>query len=1313
MKRKFLSIFMMLFSAVLFLSCTNVLDAEKKSSKSSGITLCLPYAKSNKAGVFRAGSDEDKIPLKFKVLFVHETGKETSFDGKSGENIVFADAQTGLYKISVQGFNEDNILVYEGSSEAEVFAGRTTTVEIKLKRVIEINLLGWTDEQANMLKRYAETHNDYDIRINYMVIPTINGEYTDYLNRSLAGEVQDFEPDIYAADSAFVLRYTKGDMSAYALPYKEFIPDLEEKIETAELAQYTVDIGTKTDGALVGLAYQTTGGAFIYRRSLAQAVFGTDDPDRVSASIGGGTGSWDKFWEAAQLCKNQRISIVSGDGDLWHPVEGSAEAGWVENGKLHIDSKREAFLDYSKNLYEKGWSNKTSEWTDAWYADMRGQGENPVLGFFGPAWLINYAIEPQCNKDSEGNVIADNRDWAICEAPVGFFWGGTWMLANRKLTQDTSEEGKKKLEAVQKIIEWMTLDTSEEGLQYQWANGLINNAKDTVASKTVMDKSDGTLALLNGQNMFECYNTANEKANVKLLTEYDEPITALWRFEVNKYAEGLITREQALNNFKYSVYAKLGLEPEDSDSIPNYYETQHVRAEPAPDGKGIMFTLTAMEGENWKEGSSFLWENNVHYGIRINNVPTPGNPVTCYYPLTENNKSYAFDCELAIEEGKTVTESVIVQAHGGNEYLTVQDKNFDITLTGKTMKLSKDFSCTIDKSENVKPYFHCDVMTTNKNTDKERWEVDWKQWLNSKHLDYSDTVINRLQNEGEQVLNLNSDTLRKLQEDQYYFVNLTLEFTIEDYPESFRTWIGAYSDVVEYKADELANNVSEHVRAEPDEKGIKITISAKDDEEWQYEWCQIHEANSDFYIQLKGEQIPKPGNPLVCYWPFTKAGEAYFFDCELKISQGEINTIHESVSSTATVNYASLTVNADSIKGFEPQVNPQTSKVTLSKDIRSAITCSGNVTAKYDFGVFTNETSNEGEYKYTQWINSLKPAISESSLYDSGEGLSLFKNDKDTADKLKKDKYFFLDLNLEFFVEGISDCFRYKDAYKSPIYDSSTVLEKFNTNEHISVEPSDDGIKITLRRLETDEDWLDGKVNNIICLTDDGQEGVAINLVYPQDFWDRQIPDTHLANRSPTLDEPEVTYIYPFTEKGKVYEFLLAGPLDKENNWQSEYVRCAAGGGLGELIDVDAWNKNINIKDSDYKNHSFRISGDVSALFDNSKEQFSCANMWIDIRPGTQENHREKTLTYSSMETCVIGNHHDHDWYRTVDDLKNPIVIQNHPDYGTATIAPDASYNEDVFEVLREWDNEFWVVMSIQEVRLAAYPNMTFHLHWK
>ena len=47
---------------------------------------------------------------------------------------------------------------------------------------------------------------------------------------------------------------------------------------------------------------------------------------------------------------------------------------------------------------------------------------------------------------------------------VGFFWGGSWVLANK----DT-----KVPKAVGEIIEWITLDASENGLQYYWANGTL------------------------------------------------------------------------------------------------------------------------------------------------------------------------------------------------------------------------------------------------------------------------------------------------------------------------------------------------------------------------------------------------------------------------------------------------------------------------------------------------------------------------------------------------------------------------------------------------------------------------------------------------------------------------------------------------------------------------------------------------------------------------------------------------------------------------------------------------------------------------
>ena len=107
----------------------------------------------------------------------------------------------------------------------------------------------------------------------------------------------------------------------------------------------------------------------------------------------------------------------------------SSDQGWVVDGKLTIDDKREGFLDLSKKLKDNGYHNDTTDWTDAWYADMKGIGEKPVFGFFGPAWLINYVMA----GNSGGSKIGEGTygDWAVCESPVGFFWGGSWVLANK------------------------------------------------------------------------------------------------------------------------------------------------------------------------------------------------------------------------------------------------------------------------------------------------------------------------------------------------------------------------------------------------------------------------------------------------------------------------------------------------------------------------------------------------------------------------------------------------------------------------------------------------------------------------------------------------------------------------------------------------------------------------------------------------------------------------------------------------------------------------------------------------------------------
>jgi hypothetical protein len=420
-----------------------------------------------------------------------------------------------------------------------------------------INLWAFTDEVPGMIAKYIDAHPDFPYKVTSTIVATTDGAYQPALDAALQAGGKD-APDMYCAESAFVLKYTKGDMEKFAMPYEDLGIDVDKATKDADIAQYTMDIGTNADGKLDALGYQATGGTFIYRRSIAKDVFGTDDPAEISKVIGGGSGNFDKFWEAADKLAAKGDAIVSGDGDVWHAVENSSDKGWLtDDGKLQIDPKREAFLDISKDLTDKGYSNGTQDWQDAWFADMKGEGSKPVFGFFGPAWLINYTIAANCGgkKPGEGTY----GDWAVCDSPVGFFWGGTWILANSQMAKD-------KKDSVKDLISWITLETDENSLQYKWANGTLNGeggTKDAVASGTVMGKSDGSMDFLGGQNMFDYFVPANKYANGKNLTQYDESINQIWRDQVRSYAAGEKSRDEAIKAFKQTVNDNLGIESAD------------------------------------------------------------------------------------------------------------------------------------------------------------------------------------------------------------------------------------------------------------------------------------------------------------------------------------------------------------------------------------------------------------------------------------------------------------------------------------------------------------------------------------------------------------------------------------------------------------------------------------------------------------------------------------------------------------------------------------------------------------------------------
>ena len=77
-----------------------------------------------------------------------------------------------------------------------------------------------------------------------------------------------------------------------------------------------------------------------------------------------------------------------------------------------------------------------------------------------------------------------------------------------------------------------------------------------------MAKSNGELAFLGGQNMFDYFVAANKYANGKNLTQYDESINMIWRDQVRAYANGQKSRDAAIKDFKQTVSDTLGIDIE-------------------------------------------------------------------------------------------------------------------------------------------------------------------------------------------------------------------------------------------------------------------------------------------------------------------------------------------------------------------------------------------------------------------------------------------------------------------------------------------------------------------------------------------------------------------------------------------------------------------------------------------------------------------------------------------------------------------------------------------------------------------------------
>lgn len=402
-------------------------------------------------------------------------------------------------------------------------------------------------ELGNIIKKYAEEHWDFDCIVL---------DYTDAMVYSfldiveMAGEnlKNNTEPmELFCVPASYMSLFTKGEFSQYVMPYEELGIDVEAAFKKMDIPQYIIDAGTNRDGKIVALPVYSSANVFMYRRSVAREVFGTDDPDRIAKIIGGGTQSWDKFLEAAQTLNEHGYYIAPGCSDLSYLIDTYCPVSDLLAENFRINPRWDEFMDISKLLYDNGCIKDTDTWSDQWYSDLQGEGDK-VFGLVTTTdycWLLD---------SWDFRFEKTYGDWAICLPP---FQNPADPYSGIFVSRHAENK-----DLIKPLIEWITLDSSETGLQYRLANGtLFEGYNLSVISRNILKASDNNCGMLDGQDMNSViYESLNKLDAISPPVAYEDVRYDFIFMEfinaAKAYAKGEKDKETAIADFTESARKK-------------------------------------------------------------------------------------------------------------------------------------------------------------------------------------------------------------------------------------------------------------------------------------------------------------------------------------------------------------------------------------------------------------------------------------------------------------------------------------------------------------------------------------------------------------------------------------------------------------------------------------------------------------------------------------------------------------------------------------------------------------------------------------
>ena len=281
-----------------------------------------------------------------------------------------------------------------------------------------VNIYVWNNEFQRKFNAYypsvSKTSNDLSVtyledgtEVHWIINPNQDGVYQQKLDEALIKQSSasaDEKVDLFLAEADYIMKYTDPDVNAAAPISSLGITDAD----IANQYKYTLQAATGSDGEIRGLSYQATPGMFVYRRSIAQEVLGTDDPDTVNEAVS----DWDKFDAPAEKMKAAGYYMVSSRADTYRVFSNNVSAPCVDGNAAVVDPNIMKWVEQSRKYTDEGLNHKVGgQWIDEWNQDMGANSK--VFGFFLPAWGLGVCIQPNV----EGTDADD--DWAARSPSTG------------------------------------------------------------------------------------------------------------------------------------------------------------------------------------------------------------------------------------------------------------------------------------------------------------------------------------------------------------------------------------------------------------------------------------------------------------------------------------------------------------------------------------------------------------------------------------------------------------------------------------------------------------------------------------------------------------------------------------------------------------------------------------------------------------------------------------------------------------------------------------------------------------------------------